>query len=347
MHFTSNFHGKILNIHKNLYLNRVLILLICLTFSSSIISSCSRNTHPTSVSGFKLNTYITITVYDKVDPAILERCLSICDTYENMFSRTITDSTLSQLNNHNTTTVPDDLGRIIEYGLNSAKISNGSFDITIGSVSSLWDFTSENPSVPDKDAIKQSLPYVGYKNVSLQKNNDASGTWTVLIPEGTIIDLGAVAKGYIADRLKEYLISSGVKSAIINLGGNILCVGSKPDRSDFSIGVKKPFSESEVMATLKINGKSVVSSGIYERCFTSDGILYHHILNPFTGYPYNNSLTSVTIISDSSVDGDCLSTTCFTLGLDKGMELIEQTEGTEAIFVTSDGSMHYSSGASK
>jgi len=325
-----------------------LILFFLLVTTSLLSSSCSKNVEPTTVSGFKFNTYISITAYSKVDSSVLDKCLDLCDTYENLYSRTIANSTLSKMNNHEITEIPAELAALIQYGIQYGDLSNGTFDITIGSVSSLWDFTSDNPQVPNSSDIQEELLYVNYKNISLQKKPGSDDTYLISIPTGTIIDLGAIAKGYIADKLKDYLLDNGVTSALINLGGNILCVGNKPNDTAFNIGVKKPFSESgESLVTLKITDKSIVSSGTYERCFTKDGHFYHHILDPRTGYPYDNQLTSVTIISDSSVQGDCLSTTCFTLGLDKGLKLVESLDGIEAIFVTSDNQIHYSSGASK
>ena len=184
-----------------------------------------------------------------------------------------------------------------------------------------------------------------YTKVTL--TTDSDGTHHISMPDGYCIDLGAVAKGYIADKIKAFLVDNGVKSAIINLGGNVLCIGEKKKGTDFTIAVKKPFSDSgEYMELLHINDTSVVSSGTYERYFYSDdGTFYHHILNPKTGYPYETQLCDVTILSHESTVGDCLSTTCFVLGADKGMELIESRDGIEAIFMLNDGSKLYSSGA--
>ena len=195
----------------------------------------------------------------------------------------------------------------------------------------MWDFVSDEKIVPDDAALKNALPLVNYENVTLE------GDQIRFAKDGMGLDFGAIAKGYIADQIKEFLISKGVESAIIDLGGNTLCIGEKPDGSPFHIGIQKPFAErSETIAALEINDKSVVSSGIYERYFEKDGNFYHHILNPKTGYPYDNSLISVTIISDKSVDGDGLSTTCFALGLEKGMELINSLPDVQAVFITDD-----------
>jgi len=146
--------------------------------------------------------------------------------------------------------------------------------------------------------------------------------------------------------MKDFLLEQGVKSAVINLGGNVLCVGQKPDGTPFKIGLQKPYADrNETIETLNINDMSVVSSGVYERHFVKDGVNYHHILNPGDGYPYDNGLVSVTILSELSADGDALSTTCFSLGLKKGMELLDSTDGAYGVFITEDGEVSYSQGA--
>ena len=159
------------------------------------------------------------------------------------------------------------------------------------------------------------------------------------------IDLGGIAKGYIADRMRDYLKEQGITSGIINLGGNVVVIGSKPDGSKYKVGIQKPFSEqNDIIAYVESDEISVVTSGVYERYFYVDDTLYHHILNPKTGYPVENGLTSVTILSKNSADGDGLSTSCFLLGLEDGMALIEKTPDVEAIFITEDESIHTTSG---
>ena len=133
---------------------------------------------------------------------------------------------------------------------------------------------------------------------------------------------------------------------MLNLGGNVLCVGARPDETPFRIGIQRPFAErNEVAGALDIEDMSVVSSGVYERHFIQDGVNYHHLLNPRTGYPYENGLVQVTIISRDSVDGDGLSTTCFALGIEEGSELLESLEDTYGIFMTEDGETYYTEGA--
>ena len=328
-----------------------------LLLSSAVFSGCSLKANtaensdagsqePVSATAIKLNTAVTVTIYDSQDRELLTECMNLCDKYEKIFSRTASDSELYQLNHRELTPVAgtedtfqvsDPLAELIRKGLYYSELSEGAFDIAIEPLTSLWDFTAEDPQVPEDRLIQEALTKCDYHNVSVSDNNEV-----ILKTEDTAIELGAIAKGYIADRLKDYLISQGVKSAIINLGGNVLCIGGKPDDSSFKIGIQKPFADrSETIAVMDIKDKSVVSSGVYERCFEQDGTLYHHLLNPRTGYPYDNGLIAVTIISDESVDGDALSTTCFALGLEDGMKLTESLDNVQAFFVTSDYEIHY------
>lgn len=300
--------------------------------------------NPVSKQAFLLNTIVTITLYDSDDASIIDDAFTECRRYENIFSRTIASSEISLLNNRpageSTFTVSDDVQALLEKGLYYSSISSGAFDITVEPLTSLWDFTASTPVLPDPAAIESALPAVDYTKVSLEGNELSFAS-----PD-TKLDLGAIAKGYIADRLKVYLKGRGINSALINLGGNVLCIGSKPDSSPFKIGVQKPFeNRNETIATMNINDLSVVSSGVYERHFILEGTNYHHLLDPKTGYPFSNGLISVTIISQDSVDGDGLSTTCFALGLEQGLALVNSLDGIYGIFITDDYELHYSDGA--
>lgn len=255
-----------------------------------------------------------------------------------MLSTTIETSEIYQMNHRKPGErqfiVSDKTAQVLKKGLEYCQMSDGAFDITIEPLSSLWDFAGAEPTVPEASDIQAALDKVGYKKVTLEGNT------VTFADDETAIDLGAIAKGYIADRVKDYLTEQGVKSAIINLGGNVLCVGEKTDGTLFKIGLQKPFADrTETVAALDIKDLSVVSSGVYERHFIQDGVNYHHILDPHTGYPYENGLTQVTIISKESVDGDGLSTTCFALGLEKGMELADSLDGVYAVFITEDGEL--------
>ena len=238
----------------------------------------------------------------------------------------------------------DDMTDLLATALYYCERSGGAFDITTEPLSSLWNFSGTSPSVPPAEAIEKARKKVDYKKLRL---DGTRSTLTFLDP-GTSIDLGAIAKGYIADQLKAYLLDSGVESAMINLGGNVLCVGSRPDGTPFTVGLQKPFADrNETFAQVEVSDLSVVASGVYERHFVEDGKNYHHILDPSTGYPYDNGLISVTILSERSVDGDALSTTCFSLGLSRGMELVESMDGVYVCFIDEDYQIHYSDGMEK
>lgn len=336
--------------------HKKIISLLCIftLLMSSLLTGCSKKEESTAWDGsyisdsqFLLNTIVQISLYDSKDTALLEDTFKECAKYEDIFSRTNSTSELYKLNARELPLkdggyeVSDELATLIERAIYYSEISNGAFDLTVAPVSSLWDFTSsaENMKLPDDAAIQEGLKHIDYHKVHIEGNK----VW--FDDTKTTIDLGAIAKGYIADQLKAFLLEKGVKSAMINLGGNVLCVGKKPDGSAFNVGVQKPFADrNETSAIMKIDGLSVVSSGIYERYITIDGKNYHHILNPKTGYPYDNNLVSVTIVSKYSVDGDGLSTSTFALGLEKGLELINSLDDVYAVFITDDYELHYSDG---
>ena len=306
----------------------------------------SRTSAPIQRTDFLMSTFVDIKIYDSDDTTILDDAIALCKDYESRFSRTIETSEIYQLNHRpsgqQTFLLSDETAELLRTALTFCECSNGAFDITIEPVSSLWDFTSGNAILPDSDAISEKIARVGYENLQLDGN-----TLTFLSPD-TTLDLGAIAKGYIADQVRDFLLESGVESAVINLGGNVLCVGEKPDGNPFKIGLQKPFAEhSETFATVSVSDLSVVTSGVYERHFELDGRNYHHILDPRTGYPYDNGLISVTILSENSVDGDGLSTTCFSLGLEKGLELVNSMDGIYACFIDDQYEIHYSDGMEK
>lgn len=319
---------------KKLRLTKIILIVL-------LLCGCSPK-QPISKTQLLLDTQVTITLYDHASNNILEDCFEICKKYELYFSRTNPQSELYQLNHQDKSKpieISDELAKVIQIGLDYSKLSNGSFDITIGTLIDLWDFKSANPKVPNSNDINQAINSIGYQNIILEDNLISFNN------PNTIIDLGAIAKGYIGDKIKEYLISEGVNSAIINLGGNVVLVGDK-NGQDFKVGIANPQGGEDIVR-LNIADKSIVTSGTYQRCFKLEDQLYHHILNPKTGYPYNNNLTSVTIISDQSVDGDVLSTVCFTLGKEKGLELINQTKGVEAIFIDASNQIYYSNNVKK
>lgn len=295
---------------------------------------------------FYFDTVINIRIYDNQDESLLDGCMELAAKYDSLLSAHTEGSDIWNINHSNGATVladPDTIA-LLNKALYYADLSDGAFNPALGSVISLWDFTSDNDedhTIPEASSIENALLHTDYNSIVVDED---SNTVTLTDPE-VQIDLGAIAKGFIADKIKEYLEEGNVHSAIINLGGNALLVGSKTDNSSFTVGIEKPFSSgTDYITTIKTSDKSIVTSGVYERYFTLDGTLYHHILSPDTGYPVQNDLYSVTIVSDLSADGDALSTACFVLGPEAGMKLIESLDGIEAAFVFNDYSIQYSSG---
>lgn len=302
------------------------------------LSGCTASQERVSQTELLFDTVVTITLYGSDKEDILEECFALGKEYEQKFSRTIETSEISQINKANgqPVTVSDDTIELIEAGLYYSELSGGAFDITISPLSSLWAFGEEDASVPEESEIAEALSHVDYRQVHI----DGNEVW-LEDPEAAL-DLGAIAKGFIADKIKEYLVSQNIASGIIDLGGNVLTIGTRPDHEEYVIGIQRPFAEqNELIETISVEDSSVVTSGVYERYFYEDDVLYHHILNPDTGYPYDNHLLSVTILSPKSTDGDGLSTTCFALGLEEGSRLIESLDGISAMFITDDYEIHW------
>lgn len=331
-----------------------LCLFLCTFLCFGLLSAgCGLQSRPEMISksGFYFNTVITVTLYDPSQEQLLEECFSLADRYEGYFSNTIKDSDVSKINGAAgcPVAVHEETLELIEKGIYYGRLSGGKFDITIGRLSDLWDFSAkalldetDASMLPSAQEIAAAVATVNYENIRVE------GDTAALTDPDARLDLGGIAKGYIADKMKLFLYENGVESGTINLGGNVLTLGPKNNGSAYRIGIQKPFAKDAAsIAAVEVTDQTVVSSGIYERYFKVGGRLYHHILDTKTGYPYDNGLLGVTIITKDSVDGDGLSTTCFALGLEKGMELIEGLDDTEAIFITEDYKLHKSSGIGK
>lgn len=290
--------------------------------------------------GFYLDTIITLTAYVD-DPQILKDAMTECGKYEQLLSRTVEGSDAWRINHANgePVEVSEDMAVILRFAKAISEKSGGAFDVTIGPASTLWDFKAETPALPDAEALADAAKRIDYSKLELD------GT-TVTLPAGMMIDLGAIAKGYIADQIKSYLKERGVEHAILSFGGNVIAIGAKPNGSPWKVGIQDIDGETQTAMLVSKNiDMSAVTSGIYERGFEMDGVIYHHLLSPFTGWPVQNELASVTIFSDSSMMGDALSTTAFVMGTEAGMELIESLEGVEAVFIDRERNVTYSSGA--
>lgn len=231
------------------------------------------------------------------------------------------------------------------YVLNRAKyfseICGGTFDITIGPVAKLWGIFTDHAKIPSKEEIDKALSFTGYEDITI---NNGLGT-AKLERAGESVDLGAIAKGYAADRAIEIYKQQGIESAFINLGGNVLVLGNKPDGTPWKVGIQNPLLErGQCLGAVKAIDKTIVTSGDYVRYFEKDNVKYHHILDPRTGYPADSGLMSTTIVSEKSIGADALSTAIFILGLEEGMKLINNLEDMEAIFITKNKEIYVTDG---
>lgn len=312
------------------------------------ICGCSRVT-PSSTKyiaqGYALNTYVKVTLYGSGSDEIAGRAVDMCSEYERIFSRTDEDSMLYRLNNAGSLTRKeaaddkgfDELTALVRSGIEYGKLTDGALDITIEPVSSLWKFGTDEAALPDAGQIADALTKVDYSKVEV--------TDDFIELNGCRLDLGATAKGYIAGKICDYLKKEDVTGAIVDLGGNISCIGTKADGTGFTVGIKKPFDEEGQMSlALDLSGMNIVTSGVYERYFYDNDILYHHILNPATGYPCENGLLSVTVISADAAQCDALSTGCFVLGMDKAKDLVEGLDGVYAVFIDDNYDVYYTKG---
>ncbi len=330
-----DYFNKILN--RKIYIFAVLVLFVC-----SFVGCAADEEKPVTKSKLVLNTFASVSIYDREKASLAADCLKMCEDYDLVFSRTNPKSELYMLNRAGSMTVSDKLLGVIKTGLHYGELTDGSFDITCGKLCDIYNFSSKSPKLPEQSKLDEILKHINYKNVEIDGN-----TVTLKDPQAEI-DLGAVAKGYIADRLKDYLVENEVKSAIINLGGNVMLVGSKPSGSDFVVDLQYPFEDiTKPIGSIEVSDLSVVTSGIYERFFEQNGKLYHHILNPKTGYPFENRLLAVSVVGPESEQCDALSTAVFTLGFDEGMKLIDSLDDYFAVFITDDYELHYSKGFDK
>lgn len=291
--------------------------------------------------------------------AAITDAFSLCSEYEKLLSKTVEGSDIWNINHAAGEPVSCDSRTIdlIQRGIYYGDLSNGAFDITIGKAEDLWNFHAEEGessedvaavALPDADDLAEAVSHVDY--TCIRVDEDAQ-TVQLTDPEAEL-DLGGIAKGYIADAVCREMKEAGVTSAIVSLGGNIECIGGKPGSAgftgdngsytDFTIGIEMPYSDrTEIVGASGLQNGTMVTSGVYERYITVDGRQYHHILDVKTGYPVDTDVLGVTIKGDfgTSADCDALSTTCLILGSEKGKALIEGLDGYEALFILQDESL--------
>ena len=286
---------------------------------------------------FAFDTVLTLKA--ACDEATMDALCDRCEYFESIFSRTIETSDIGRVNAAvgASVEVAPETADLVGKALRYCEESDGRFDVTIGAVSALWDF--KEGIVPDEDAIQEAVKHVDYRNVQV-----SDATITLSDPQAKL-DLGGIAKGYIADDLCRMLVDAGCASGFVNLGGNVKTVGVRPDGKPWHVGIQDPNDVSQaVLAAVYSEGTSAVTSGLYERQFEQGGKRYWHILNPKTGYPVETDLVSATILSEASIDGDGYTKPLFMMGCEEALAWVETKDGIEALLVGADGKVVQTSG---
>lgn len=280
-------------------------------------------------SHFAMDTYINISVYRAEDKAAAAACFDLMDRWDQMLSVTSETGEIAVLNRDGHARLSHDTIALVEKALECADLTNGAFDPTLLPLKNLWRIgeRSADEPLPSREEIAAAQGATGYGKVALSGN-------AITLSPGMGLDLGAIAKGYVADLCAQYLLDHGVSMGIINMGGNVRLLGGK----DYNVGVRDPRgSENQLLLTINTRDCSIVTSGDYERYFEKDGVRYHHIFDPKRGYPADTDLMAVTVIGSDGALCDALSTAFFVIGLDGSVTLMEHKGlDVDVIFVTID-----------
>lgn len=354
--------------------HHTIIAIILMIGISVILIMCFNNKrytdNPVSKEGFYFDTAVSITIFDSEENynsyvsnnndinKLLDECMDICGKYEYIFSRTDENSELYKLNHSEEylsgkdVLISDELSELISKTLDYSAVFGSRFSVFSGNLCDLWNY--DDKIVPENEQIQSVLENIknhqyilSGNTISVAYNNPDSTDKSDVKIHAPEINLGASAKGYIADKLAEFLKSKGIKEAIINLGGNVLVIGDKYDNSMYTIGIRRPFSDSnDIAAKCKVADKSVVTSGIYERYFEKNGQIYHHIIDCTTGYPADNGIFSITVICDSSIIADCYSTGCLLYSADEILKFVNENKeyDIECIIIDDDYNIILSDG---
>jgi FAD:protein FMN transferase len=291
-----------------------------------------------------MSTVITHRAFGKLAEESLRVVRDEAVRLEELLSRFIPGSEISRINRSagiKCERLSGDTYEVLSRAIEFSKYCQGLFDVTIGPLVTLWNNSMDTCKPPENSRIRQVLPLVDYTDLLLDPCKKTAGLQRI----GQSIDLGGIGKGFAGDKFLEVFKKYGVSSAFTNIGGNVAALGTKPDGSPWRVGIQHPRQENSLIGLVSVADKAVVTSGDYQRYFIgSNGKRHHHILDPSTGYPAESGLVSVTIVADSSMAADALSTILFIAGMKKGIELLKRFSGVEAIFVDIDLQVHITAG---
>ena len=288
---------------------------------------------------FALDTYIQLTAYGRGASAALADCDAEIQRLESLLSVTRVGGDVFRINQANgaAVSVEPETAALLSEARRLAALTGGAFDPTVYPLMRLWGF-GDSPAVPEPAAIAALLPLVDAERLSVDGVE-------IALPAGAGIDLGGIAKGYVSDRLAALLQSRGIESAMLTLGGNVHALGSKPNGDAWRVGIQDPQDANAVAGVIDARDCAVITSGSYQRYFEENGVRYHHILNPATGYPADSGLCSVTVIAKSGVEADALSTALFVMGAENAIAFWRQYGGFAFVLITTDGELLYSENA--
>lgn len=327
---------------KNVLSKKITAILIALTViilgGLVIFDTMKKDTPQVEATGFAMGSVITVTLYGTDNEEIAQEIFDAISEEETKYiSRYKETSEICKLNKNGSLTLSQHTAELINTAIRISQKSGGAFDITVGELSSLWNFDDNTNVIPDKNRIATALASCGYEKISSNGNE-------FTLYKGQQLDMGAMGKGIGCDISLQILKKHPeVTGAVISVGGTILTYGENPDSDKWTVGIRTPEKDdTSVFMTVEVEGTKFIStSGNYEKCFEQNGVLYHHILSPETGYPVNNELKSVTVIADSGLQADALSTACFVSGIKDSARIIDEfdidiifTDASDTVFAT-------------
>lgn len=309
--------------------------------SKTTSTTTVNDTIPASKEFFAMDTYMEVDAYGDNGEKAVAKAEKEVNKLDSILSTGKSTSEISKLNKNKKQVVSADTMSLIKESVKISKETNSAFNPTIYPLMELWGFTTKNYYVPKDNEIKPLLNHMDIDNIKIdERKNEVS-----FKDSNMKIDLGAIAKGYTSSKIIDIFKENNIKSGMVTLGGNVQVLGKKPDGSLWKVGIQNPIGEDEYLGVLQTSDKAVITSGGYERNFTKNGKTYHHILDPSNGYPANNGLTSVTIISSDGTLADALSTSLFVMGKDKAIDFYKKSNyNFDFILYTSDNKLIISDG---
>lgn len=290
---------------------------------------------------FAMDTYMTVTAYGAKAQEAVDEAEAEIQRLDELLSTGNEESEIAQLNQNKSATLSEDAGYLVECALELNKETDGAFDIAIYPVMEAWGFPTQNYQVPTADTLESLLKLADASQIIYDENSRKISFGR----EGMKIDLGGIAKGYTSSRIMDIYKENNISSGLVNLGGNVQALGTKPDGSKWRVAVQSPDDTEDYLGILSVEDKAVITSGGYERYFEQDGKTYHHIIDPKTGYPAENGLTSVTVVSEDGTLADGLSTSLFIMGKDKAIEFWRvHSDEFDIIMLTDEGKLYVTEG---